>query len=80
MDYLKIETAVLIVRRLRLVAEFVPGSGAKCTLCGEWNRAECGVNVLKNGTQRRYHTCIGCGHKFSSEVHSDITMNMTRNL
>lgn len=80
MDYLKTETAVLIVRRLRLVAEFIPGSGAKCTLCGEWNRAECGVNVLKNGTHRRYHTCINCGHKFSSEVHREITMKLTQSL
>lgn len=76
MDYLKTETAVLIVRRLRLVAIFVPGSGAKCTLCGEWNRAECGANIMKNGTQRRYHTCICCGHKFSSEVHREISMEL----
>lgn len=80
MEYLKIETAVLIVRRLRLVAEFVPGSGARCTMCGEWNRAECGINILKNGVQRRYHTCIGCGHKFSSEVRREITIDPPQTL
>lgn len=67
MDYLKIETAVLIVRRLRIVAEFVPGSGARCTLCGEWNRAECGGKILKSGKKMRYHTCVYCSYKFSSE-------------
>jgi len=80
MDYLKTETAVLIVRRLRLVAEFVPGSGARCTLCGEWNRAECGANELKSGTHRRYHTCFNCGHKFRSEVHREITMKLLQDL
>lgn len=80
MDYLKIETAVLIVRRLRIVAEFVPGSGARCTLCGEWNRAECGVNVLKNGVQRRYHACVNCGHKFPSEPRREITIDKPQGL
>ena len=80
MDYLKTETAVLIVRRLRLVAEFVPGSGARCTLCGEWNRAECGASMLKNGTQRRYHTCVNCGNKFPSEVRREISIDTPRSL
>lgn len=67
MDYLKTETAVLIVRRLRLVAEYVPGAGARCTLCGEWNRAETGAKLLNSGKKRRYHLCVNCSHKFSSE-------------
>ncbi|MBF0406463.1 MAG: hypothetical protein HQM10_03855 [Candidatus Riflebacteria bacterium] len=67
MNYLKIESAIQIVRLLRLVADFVPGSGARCTLCGEWNRAETGVKILRTGKKTRYHACINCGHKFSSE-------------
>lgn len=67
MDFLKTETAVLIVRRLRLVAEYVPGAGARCTLCGEWNPAESGAKVLKSGKRIRYHVCLNCCHKFKSE-------------
>jgi hypothetical protein len=67
MDYLKIESAIIIVRRLRLVAEFIPGSGARCTMCGEWNRAETGAKTLKSGKKIRYHTCLTCSYKFTSE-------------
>ena len=68
MDYLKIDFALIIVERLRVVAEYIPGAGARCTLCGEWNRAETGAKILKTGKKRRYHVCLNCGYKFSSET------------
>lgn len=67
MDYLRIESALIIVERLRVVAEYIPGVGARCVLCGDWSRAETGAKILKSGKKRRYHLCINCGHKFPSE-------------
>lgn len=67
MQYLKTEAARIIVRRLRLIAEFVPGVGARCPMCGEWNRAETGAIRLKSGKKNRYHACISCGYKYKSE-------------
>lgn len=71
MEYLRIEAALIVVRRLRRVSEYIPGSGARCTLCGEWNRVETGLKTLKSGSKRRYHVCVNCGHKFPSEERSE---------
>lgn len=73
--YFKIETAIVIARRVRTVAEYVPGVGARCTLCGEWgDDLEYGVKQLKCGSVRRYFVCSACGFKFPGD---EVSRNLT---
>jgi uncharacterized protein YlaI len=66
--YFKIDTAIIIARRLKTVAEYMPGVGARCVLCGEWgNDLEYGVKRLKSGAVRRYFVCSTCGFRFPAD-------------
>lgn len=67
--YYSPEQAREIVRRTRVVVEFMPGVGARCPLCGDWGNElyKC-VKQLATGVKRRYHQCPTCGYKFTSDV------------
>lgn len=73
--YFPLEEAKNIARRYRLVAEYVPGVGARCILCGAWGRAlHNGIKKLKNGVIRRYFTCDSCGlDKYKADFTSKVT-------
>lgn len=69
MEYLSVESAQAIVRRARLVAEYTPGVGARCPLCGDWGERlyRCVVRPAGDRIERRYHICVACQWKFRSE-------------
>jgi len=68
--YLPVEQAKENVRRNRLVAEYIPGQGARCTQCGEWGNPlyKGGYQTLVSGTKRKYFICPACGHKFTADL------------
>lgn len=59
--YFEIEVAREVVIRRETIAVFVPGFGARCTLCGEPAGTRSGF-----GDGRRYHICPSCGNRFYS--------------
>lgn len=72
--YLTPEEAKECARRRRLVAEYVPGVGARCVYCGEW-----GVPLYKGGWQKlaggdrhKYFICPTCTNKFPAILKQDI--------
>jgi len=67
--YLPVEQARENVRRARLVAEYVPGVGAKCTQCGNYGvHLKHGIKNLKGNTERRYFHCPECGNRFPADL------------
>ena len=56
----------IIVEKIYHIAEYKPGSGAKCPLCNEWNSPNNTGIKIKNGTKYRYHKCSNCGLKYKS--------------
>ncbi len=73
--YFSPEVAREIAKRNRCVAEYVPGSGARCIYCGEWgDDLQYGTKRLVSGVIRRYHICPCCSNKFVSDQRPVVTV------
>ena len=73
--YFSPEQAREIARRRKVVAEYVPRSGARCIWCGEWGDelSNGGYQTLVDGTRRKYLICPTCGNKFIADLPRNIT-------
>ncbi len=63
MKYLSIDSAKEVVELLDKKSEFIPGSGARCPLCGSWGNYNNNTKKRKN-IYRRYYICPMCGYRF----------------
>ena len=72
--YFSPEQARAYVQISRVVAEYIPGVGARCTLCGEWGNPlnKGGYQTLAAGQRRKYFVCPTCGNKFPANLSSNI--------
>lgn len=72
--YLDPEFAKECARRSRLVAEYIPGQGARCVYCGDWGNPlyKGGYQTLVSGQRRKYFICPTCGNKFPADLKVDL--------